>query len=122
MENKVLKDHQEHKSWLSQLDFYEEEIAVFFKEITIIMNAYADSYSVIEHAEEYQNIFTKKNTHIQELRTEIRELEKQIAISIAEEGETPEGHQKITPKMTAFVAEMEELKTNFRRFTARHLH
>ena len=122
MQSKVIKDHQQHKSWLSQLDFYEEEIEVFFKEITIIMNAYADSFSVIEHAEEYQDIFSKKNTHIQELKIEIRELEKETAINISENRRPPEGHRKILTTMTAFVTEMEELKINFRRFTAKHLH
>ncbi len=122
MESKLFQHHQHHKIWLGQLDFYAEEIGIFFKELSHIMDVYSSSYSVIEHAEEYKRIFTKKKVLIESMRAEINRHEKQISTLEGKNVRQDWSHEEMALKIEAFVNKIESFKKNFRRFTAKHLH
>ena len=38
--------HKEHKEWLSQLDFYDNEIKIFQNELSIIVDRHPDQFSI----------------------------------------------------------------------------
>lgn len=63
--------HQEHKEWLQQLNFYQDEIKFFQNELAMVLHKHLDRFEFIENVDEYKNIFLKKLQHIDELRHKI---------------------------------------------------
>ena len=63
--------HREHREWLSTLDFYQDEIKIFQKELFIVLTQHPDLPSIIEHVEEYRALFLRKLKTIDEIRYRI---------------------------------------------------
>ncbi len=106
--------YQQHRDWLSQLDFYQDEIKIFQHELTQVVEKHPDYLSIIEHVDEYQRIFEKKLEKIDHLKH-------QIALHLKQEGATAlEEHEQLQARMGDLVKNFEALKKNFRRFASRN--
>jgi Asp-tRNA(Asn)/Glu-tRNA(Gln) amidotransferase C subunit len=113
--------HKEHQEWLSQLDFYYDEIKVFQKELSLIMDIHPNQFSIAEHSEEYNKIFRKKLDDINKLKLQLQLHEHEL--SKGEDPMTEElwDHEATRVKVLEFVTKIEKLKKNFRRFVSRQM-
>ncbi|HMO40062.1 MAG TPA: hypothetical protein PKC76_15855 [Saprospiraceae bacterium] len=107
--------HQEHRDWLSQLDFYEDQMRTFQKELLKIVQHRPDYLSIVEHVDEYRRILLRKLEHMDALRHAIMQHERQISNA---EFAPAEAHEAVKVQLLEFVADFEKLKVNFRRFVA----
>lgn len=117
MDQDISSFHHEHRMWLRQLDFYEQEIAFFREELTKVMQKNKESFSKLEYSEEYKAIFRKKQNHIDELRAAISEHEKKMSRDQISP-EDVDRHRYIAAKFNDFIQRFEMLKHNFRRFAS----
>lgn len=117
IENTALM-HKEHRNWLSQLNFYQDEIKFFQNELANVIQSHMESLSIIESVDEYKGILLKKLAHIDDLRHEISRHENAMASSPSEDSGYHGSHQKIRSRLNQFVADFEMLKKNFKRFAA----
>jgi len=113
--------HKEHKEWLSQLDFYDDEIKIFQSELSIIVDRHPDQFSIAEHAEEYNEIFRKKQEKINQLKTQLQLHEHQLTKEVPPHSEEVWDHETTRVNVLKFVTKFEKLKKNFRRFVSRQM-
>ncbi len=116
------QQHQAYQKWLKELDFYEEEIVIFKKELNLLVEKHPSLLSIIEHVEEYQCIFEKKEKHIQTLREHIHKNNRVLSAHAVDGEESDWDFDKIQVEHQAFVNKLESLKKNFKRFVAKNMH
>ncbi len=114
--------HQEHRDWISSLDFYQDKIRIFQKELEKVLFEFSDLYSIIEHVDEYQRILFKKLNQISHFRRQIILHERHLADSNSFNEEDLWGHMETREKLEEFISDFEKLKKNFRGFVSKHLH
>lgn len=114
---KVL-EHQEHREWLSKLDFYQDQVLIFQKELTEVVRKHPQLLSIIEHVDEYRKILIKKLDHIDDFRHEILRHEKLLSGMETQDGILPADHEKVRTHLLNFIESFEQFKVNFRRFAA----
>ncbi len=112
-----VQEHHEHREWLSKLDFYQDQVLIFQKELTEVVRKHPQWLSIIEHVDEYRKILIKKLDHIDDFRHEILRHEKQLSGTKTEEALASD-HEKVRSSLADFIKDFEEFKTNFRRFAA----
>ncbi|MBT8220211.1 MAG: hypothetical protein KJP00_10310 [Bacteroidia bacterium] len=117
IENTTLM-HKDHRNWLSQLNFYQDEIKFFQNELASVIQSHMGSLSIIESVDEYKGIFLKKLEKIDDLRHAIASHESSMAASYVDSEAFRKQHQEIRKRLLAFVEEFEMLKKNFKRFAA----
>jgi hypothetical protein len=110
--------HQEHRDWLSQLDFYQDEIRIFQHELMQVLHRHPNYLSIIEHVDEYRRILLKKLEKIDEFRREIVLHEKRLSQTLDPTAEGLWDHSEVRNEIALFFKEFEAMKTNFRRFVA----
>ena len=115
----IIEQHQLYQKWSKDLDFYTEELGVFQKELNLLVEKHPNLFSIIEHVEEYQRIFDKKEKKIQMLRTQIKAND---SIKAEEGSDDIWDFNRIEKKQKKFVKKVESLKKNFRRFVATNMH
>ncbi len=116
------KHHQIYQTWMKELDFYEEEMSIFQKELNLLIERHPELLSILEHVEEYQHIFAKKNDKINLLRTQIQAKQRIITPSSLDGNGPVWDFGEIQKKQKSFVKRMESLKQNFKRFVAKNMH
>ena len=117
IEDQMIHIHHDHSSWLKILDFHENEIDFFKKELQIVVNANASSMSVIEHVEEYREILERKLLTLRELQKEIKYQQKILTMDEI----LPDNidyHLTMREKMDQFVNNYKTLKPLLRRFSS----
>ena len=67
--------HQEHRDWLSKLDFYQDELKIFQNELAQVIRRFPRRMSLLEHVDEYRKILLKKLEHIDDFRNSIAKQE-----------------------------------------------
>lgn len=112
--------HKEHKEWLSQLNFYQDEIKFFQNELAMVLMKNPDSFSKIEYVDEYRQIFLKKIQAIDAFRNAIIQHEKKIVEVYASRDVDLKNHQVVRDDFLEFIKEMELIKKNFKRFASRN--
>jgi len=110
--------HKEHKEWLSQLNFYQDEIKFFQNELVKVIHENNYSFSSIETVEEYRNILLKKLEHIDEMRHLIMQHERALAYPPEMDGDELGDHQEVRLRFLDFKDKFELMKKNFKRFAA----
>ena len=113
--------HKEHKEWLSQLDFYFDEIKIFQKELSIIMDRHPAQFSITEHAEEYNDIFSKKMKEIEKLKSKLQAHEHELTKESDPVMDDLWDHETTRVNVLKFVTKFEKMKKNFRRFVSRQM-
>ena len=110
--------HQEHREWLSQLDFYQEEIRIFQTELSQVINQHPDLLSIIEHVDEYRLILQRKQAHIDEFRNRITGHDQSLAEQEDDAGGFTALHESMRSELEQFRQDLESFKRTFRRFVA----
>lgn len=110
--------HKEHREWLSQLDFYQDQIKIFQTELAQVLHRHPKYLSILEHVNEYRSILMKKLEHIDEYRHQIILHEKRISQKLEPDTEGLWDHSEMRSEIQQFMRDFEELKNNFRRFVA----
>lgn len=113
-------NHQENQKWLRQLDFYEDELRIFQKELNMVIGQHPNLLSIVEHVQEYQDIFKKKGDRIKELKDNIAIHEKSLVRSMELSYDEIWEQSELWVEISNFVQAIEELKANFRRFVAKN--
>ena len=109
--------HQEHREWLSQLDFYQDEIKIFQHDLMDVVQKHPNYFHMVEHVDEYRSILLRKIQHIDDLRHRIMLHVRHLAL---EHQEIQDTHEVLKSEMENFVQDFEEMKGNFRRFVSRN--
>ena len=107
---------------MKMLDYYQDELNIFQKELGRVLLEFPDLYSIIEHVDEYRGIFIKKMKKIDKFRREITLHERHLADEGLRENTDLWDHMELRDKFIDFGYKFDKLKTNFRRFVAKHLH
>jgi hypothetical protein len=110
--------HKEHQEWLSQLNFYQDEIKIFQNEVMLVLHRYPNRMSMIEHVDEYRKIFLKKLRQIDRLRNAINLYERQLFEEPENDEPSSPEREKIAKAFARFVRDFEDLKKNFRKFVS----
>ncbi len=110
--------HQEHRNWLSQLDFYSDELRIFELELQKVIQEHPDLLSIIEHVDEYREILDRKKLHIQDFKARILDHEQQMGDNPTSSEDKDEVHSLLKSELSDFQKSLEDLKRNFRRFVA----
>ena len=119
---KIVEDeqfvHNEHKEWLSQLNFYQDEIKFFQNELVKVIHEHNYSFSSLETVEEYRNILLKKLGQIDEMRHVIMRHERALAFQPEMDSDELKDHKEVGRRFSKFVKKYELLRNNFKRFAA----
>ncbi len=113
--------HKEHIQWLSQLNFYEDEIRIFQKELAMIAEKHPRKYSITEHIEEYEKIFSKKLDKISKFKENLLTHEQMLSSGLIEMNKELWDHEEMRINIAKFVRKIEDLKKSFRRFVSRKM-
>jgi len=113
--------HREHVEWLAGLDFAEDQIQIFEKELSRVLLQNPDRMPVIEHVEEYRSILDKKMHRVAELREQTGEWERRLGQDTSGAGggdwAARDMHKQAVEQ---FFADFETLKNTLRRFVSRN--
>jgi len=117
MENTLLEilQHEEYRQWMSELNFYRDEIKFFQTELLIVVGKHTDLRSIEELVEEYKGLFLKKLTKIDRLRHDIMSHDLSYVNS---ESCDENHHQQTKEEMEILKANFTELKSRFKRFAS----
>lgn len=110
--------HNEHKEWLSQLNFFQDEIKFFQNELVKVIHEHNYSFSSLETVEEYRNILLKKLEHIDEMRHAIMRHERALAYPPEMDSAELKDHQEVREDFLEFIDKYNMMKKNFKRFAA----
>ena len=113
--------HQEHQEWLNKIDFYQDQIKIFQKELSLVLHRHPDLFSIIEHVDEYRVILLNKLAKLDEMRYQIIVHEKQLVEDINLDAITIWDHYEVRKQFEAFEKNYEELKTSFRKYVAHQI-
>ena len=117
IENQKIKIHADHKRWMSEVEFYEDEIEFFLKELNAVLLKNEGSFSMMENVAEYQGILKKKKLKLETIREEI-EFQKRIFDVDEIMPENIEYHLILQEKFTKVVTNFEKIKKNLKRFAS----
>lgn len=113
--------HRQHAEWLGRLDFVQDQIKIFEKELALVVHQHADRMPLIEHVEEYRNILARKSHHVDEFRDQISLWERLISPDAPEpETANTQEHDLLEQGINQFLADFEDLKIALRRFVSRN--
>jgi hypothetical protein len=110
--------HKEHRQWLSKLDFYQDQIKIFQYELMQVLHRHPNYLSIIEHVDEYRDIFLKKLHRIDEFRHQIILHERRLSQKLSPDTEGLWDHSTMRTQIEEFINEFEDMKKSFRRFVA----
>lgn len=110
--------HQEHREWLNQLDFFQDEIKIFQQELMQVLHRHPNYLSILEHVDEYRDILMKKLQHIDDFRRQIILQEKNLSRELEPATEGLWDHSSLRTEIREFIQEYLEFKETFRRFVA----
>lgn len=117
IEDQKIKIHSDHKRWMSEVEFYEDEIKFFLRELNVVLLKNEGSFSMLENVQEYQGILKKKMLKLEKIREEI-EFQKRIFDVDEIMPENIEYHLILQEKFTEVVANFEKIKKNLKRFAS----
>lgn len=113
--------HRQHAEWLGRLDFVQDQIKIFEKELALVVHQHADRMPLIEHVEEYRNILARKSHHVNEFHDQISLWERLISPDAPEpETANTQEHDLLEQGINQFLADFEDLKIALRRFVSRN--
>lgn len=119
----VFFHHEEHKAWMRKLDFYQDEITIFQKNLSRVIQAHPNLYSIIEIVDEYRNILKKKLNKIDDMRYQIALHEHQLAtVNTANLSDQIWDHQEVRDRINEFDSNYTALKSNLRHFVSKYIH
>lgn len=124
-ENAFLSDlHFEHKVWINEMNFFEDEIKTFENRLEELARQYLPKREVMVDLEHFQNQFIRQREVINELKQDIRRHEQYLVQAVES---NPAGvdkpnfqdHAALREKMETFRKIYLELKADFFQYAAR---
>ena len=113
--------HQEHLEWMNQVDFYQDQVKVFQKEVALALHRHNDLFSIIEQVDEYRKILLNKLERLDEIRTQIILHEKNLAANLEIPSISIWDHFEMRRQMNLFEKDFEYLKKRIRSFVSHQL-
>ena len=113
--------HQEHLDWLSQLDFFQDEVKFFQNRLFTIILDNDHSAMTEEHVAEYRELFFLHLKRIDDLRHLILRHERMIAKEGRESFDKEHDHAHISAQLQQFDDAFMELRKRFKGFAAHHI-
>lgn len=115
--------HKEHREWIVRLDFYQDEIKILQKNLSKVIQAHPDLYSIIEIVDEYRGILRKKLNKIDDMRHQIALHEHRLAVvSDIHLHDMMWDHQEVRDTLLRFEVDYGKLKSNIRHFSSKYIH
>ena len=122
----IPKLHQEYHTWMDELNFCKEEIAIFESLLAGSVSKIKDTYA-LAHVEHFQNQFIREKEVIDELKHKLHISEKQLAGFVKDlsglglESIRMDNHSKLRDDMHIFRKIYTSLKEEFRHFEAEYV-
>ena len=116
------QEHKDYKKWISELRFYQDELKIFKNKLDLLIEKHPDLMSIIEHVNEYKEIFERKEQKISILLDQIQTKKQVFASDASENGALVWDYDRIKSKQIKFTRKIELLKKNFKRFVSRNMH
>ncbi|MBK7409893.1 MAG: hypothetical protein IPJ40_18700 [Saprospirales bacterium] len=124
-ENSYLSDlHCEHKVWMNELNFFEDEIMTFEHRLEELAKQNLTKREVMVELEHFQNQFILQKEVINELKHDIR-MHEQYLTEVAEANPTAadqpkfQDHGNLRERMETFRKIYLDLKTEFFQYAAK---
>jgi len=124
-ENAFLSDlHFEHKAWINELKFFEDEILTFERRLEEMAKRHLPKQEVMVELEHYQNQFIRQKEVINDLKHDIRMHEQYLTKKVGANPDSfdqPEftDHVHLRERMEVFRRIYDDLKSEFYRYAAR---
>lgn len=122
----IPKLHQEYRTWIDELDFCKEEIAIFESQLSSSVSRITASLALAQ-VEHFQNQFIREKEVIDELKHKLHISEKQLAGFVKDlsglglESIRMDNHCKLREDMTVFRKIYASLKEEFRHFESDYI-
>ncbi len=113
--------HQEHTTWLGDLDFFQDEIKFFQNKLFSALLEKDHSLINEEHVTEYRELFFLTLKRIDDIRHEILRHEMMIKREGRESFDRNHNHDHLTEQMAHFETSMLDLRKRFKAFAAHHI-
>ena len=124
-ENAYLSDlHFEHKVWMNELNFFEDELLTFEHRLEELARQYLPKREVMVDLEHFQNRFIRQKEVINQLKHEVR-MHEQYLVQLAEANPTSidqtkvQDHVALRERMETFRKLYLELKNEFFQYAAK---
>jgi 3-deoxy-D-arabino-heptulosonate 7-phosphate (DAHP) synthase len=124
-ENAYLSDlHFEHKVWMNELNFFEDEILTFEHRLEELARQYLPKREVMVDLEHFQNRFIRQKEVINQLKHEVR-MHEQYLVQLAAANPTSvdqpkvQDHVELRERMETFRKLYLELKNEFFQYAAK---
>ncbi|RYZ52371.1 MAG: hypothetical protein EOO14_16835 [Chitinophagaceae bacterium] len=122
----IPKLHKEYHTWIDELNFCKEQIALFENQLAASVGRITDTYALAQ-VEHFQNQFIREKEVIDELKHKLHISEKQLAGFVKDlsglglESIRMDNHSKLREDMHIFRKIYTGLKEDFRRFESEHI-
>ncbi|MBT8189150.1 MAG: hypothetical protein HKO89_02420 [Saprospiraceae bacterium] len=118
----VFFHHEEHREWMRKIDFYQDEIRIFQTNLSRVIQAHPNLYSIIEIVDEYRNILMKKLKKIDDMRYQIAMHEHKLAtVDSSNLSDQIWDHQEVRDRLNEFDNDYLALKSNMRHFVSKYI-
>ena len=114
--------HKDHVEWLKEIDFYQNQILIFQKELSTVLLRHPELFSIIEHVDEYRSIMMNKLSKLDEIRRQIILHERQISKTLKIGAIEIWDHVEVSNSMKHFRSAYEKFRNNIRGFIAHNMH
>jgi predicted nuclease with TOPRIM domain len=125
MENQKKLDelHNEHKLWINELEFAEDEIKTFRNRLSEVVSKNTKT-DVLAPAEHFQNQFIRQQEVIDELKHDVNAEEHKVAVkaqenNVAADHTTLNENDQLVDRMQMFTKLFKELKEEYNVFLAK---
>ncbi|NNE26177.1 MAG: hypothetical protein HKN09_04990 [Saprospiraceae bacterium] len=118
----MIYHHNEHRDWMSKINFYQDEIKIFQSTLSKVIQAHPDIFSIIDLVHEYRRILLRKLEKLDNMRYQIALHEHQLA-KAKDDAENDQlwDHQEVRDRMINFESEFESFKSALRHFASKHI-
>lgn len=113
--------HHDHQQWISQLDFFQDEIKFFQNKLFTAILENDHSPLTEEHVAEYRELFFLHLRRIDDIRHDILRHEQMIKEAGRESFGKEHDHDHVSEQMQHMEAALMELRKRFKAFAAHHV-
>jgi len=113
--------HFDHRLWLNELRFFEDQLAIFDERLAQVIDRYKDDSEAIRSLEAFQNQIIRQREVIDEMKHKIRSREKDLNKIERQKEEDPvsanhilfEYHTSEKEEMETFIKLFNEMRENY---------
>jgi hypothetical protein len=113
--------HKEHRTWLSNLDFFQDEIKFFQNKLFTAILENDHSLITEEHVAEYRELFFLNLKRIDDVRHLILRHEMMIKREGRESFDKGNNHEHLNTQIEEIESALMDLRKRFKAFAAHHI-